>query len=101
MTFCGSPVTISPEMFSSDSAHSFEVDWWAIGVILYYMLYGQYPFENVEDDVLEIYRSIQEDQPRFSYSTVSREANDLIKSLLYPSNDQTTAPQGPSSKSRL
>ena len=44
MTLCGTPNYIAPEMLSA-SGHSFEVDIWAIGCILYTLLVGKPPFE--------------------------------------------------------
>lgn len=66
-------------MFLSEEGHGFEVDLWALGVILYYMLYGEYPFESHQDDVEEIYRQIQEEEPCFDEKAVSPAANDLIR----------------------
>ena len=41
---CGTPNYIAPEMLSGDG-HSFQVDVWAVGVLLYAMLMGKPPFE--------------------------------------------------------
>ena len=44
-TIWGTPNYIAPEVLSSKIGHSFEVDLWSIGVILYTMLVGRPPFE--------------------------------------------------------
>lgn len=44
-TICGTPNYIAPEVLSSRSGHSYEVDIWSIGVILYTLLVGWPPFE--------------------------------------------------------
>ena len=44
-TICGTPNYIAPEVLSSKIGHSYEVDLWSIGVILYTMLVGRPPFE--------------------------------------------------------
>ncbi len=43
-TLCGTPNYIAPEMLEK-KGHSFEVDIWAIGCILYTLLVGNPPFE--------------------------------------------------------
>jgi len=41
---CGTPNYIAPEILSCEG-HSFEVDVWAFGVILFGLLVGRMPFE--------------------------------------------------------
>lgn len=54
-TICGTPNYIAPEiLFGKDAGHSFEVDAWSMGVILYTMLVGKPPFQT--KDVKEIYK---------------------------------------------
>ena len=66
-------------MFDLTKGHGFEVDYWAIGVILFYMLYAEYPFDSESEDVEKIYKLIQESEPEYDYEKVSENANDLIK----------------------
>jgi len=44
-TICGTPNYIAPEILSSKCGHSYEVDVWSIGVIIYTLLFGRPPFE--------------------------------------------------------
>ena len=44
-TICGTPNYIAPEILDSQRGHSFEVDIWAMGVVLYTVLIGKPPFE--------------------------------------------------------
>lgn len=49
-TVCGTPNYIAPEIIRSSmglgaSGHSYEVDIWSTGVIMYLMLIGKAPFE--------------------------------------------------------
>lgn len=78
-TFCGTPFFIAPEIFNRQEGHSFEVDYWSLGIILYTMLYGKCPF--VSDNVEEVYRLIKEGKFEID-SSVSKEANDAICSLI-------------------
>ncbi|KAK6505350.1 Cell cycle serine/threonine-protein kinase cdc5/MSD2 [Arthrobotrys musiformis] len=85
-TICGTPNYIAPEvLFGKEEGHSFEVDLWSLGIILYAMLIGKPPFQS--SDVKEIYQKIK--VATFSYPNnppqqISPEAKDLIKSLLSP-----------------
>ncbi len=48
---------MAPEILESNNGHSYEVDFWSIGVILYTMLCGRPPFESVE--VKQTYQKIK------------------------------------------
>ncbi|KAG1748400.1 kinase-like domain-containing protein [Suillus paluster] len=68
-TICGTPNYIAPEvLFDTANGHSFEVDTWSIGVILYTLVIGRPPFQT--KDVKEIYTRIRD--------------NDCITSILTP-----------------
>jgi polo-like kinase 1 len=45
-TICGTPNYIAPEILDSKIGHSYEVDYWSIGVICYTLLIGRPPFES-------------------------------------------------------
>ncbi|KAF8424512.1 kinase-like domain-containing protein [Tirmania nivea] len=88
-TMCGTPNYIAPEvLFGSKSrggdgsGHSFEVDLWSMGVIIYALLVGKPPFQAKE--VEEIYKNIKECRVGFPEDcSVSGNARALVRSLLH------------------
>ena len=62
-SICGTPNFIAPEIVNyalnmpkSISGHSFEVDLWSIGAVLYTLLIGDCPFES--DDRVTTYERV-------------------------------------------
>ncbi|BGO99401.1 putative Protein serine/threonine kinase [Rhodotorula toruloides ATCC 204091] len=94
-TICGTPNYIAPEILfeSKGTGHSFEVDIWSIGVILYTLLIGKPPFQT--KDVKNIYRKIRDNAYTFpSDHCLSPESTSLISSILQP--DPLSRPSLPS-----
>lgn len=56
-TICGTPNYIAPEVLENKNGHSYEVDIWSFGVIVYTMLIGRPPFET--SDVKTTYKRIK------------------------------------------
>ncbi|KAJ3027347.1 UNVERIFIED_CONTAM: Cell cycle serine/threonine-protein kinase cdc5/MSD2 [Siphonaria sp. JEL0065] len=81
-TICGTPNYIAPEvLFGAQTGHSFEVDMWALGVVMYTQLIGKPPFQT--KNVKEIYKKIKENQYEFPSShPISKNAQSVIESLL-------------------
>ncbi|CAG9334258.1 unnamed protein product [Blepharisma stoltei] len=80
-TICGTPNYIAPEVLEGKSGHSFEVDIWSLGVILYTLLIGKPPFET--DDVHKTYRLIKMNAYSFpDGSRISEQAKSLITRIL-------------------
>ncbi|KAL9654905.1 hypothetical protein ABK040_008695 [Willaertia magna] len=80
-TICGTPNYIAPEILYCKSGHSFEVDVWSVGVILYTMLVGTPPFET--KDVKETYKKIKSNEYSFpEHVQVSSRAKALVKKIL-------------------
>lgn len=42
-SFCGTAEYLAPEILKS-SGHSFSVDWWTLGILIYEMVTGRPPF---------------------------------------------------------
>ena len=74
----GTPYFICPEMIRGE--YDEKCDIWSIGVILYYMLSGKYPFNS--EDNYEIFQKIETEQPSFWELNVSEDAIDFIGRCL-------------------
>lgn len=81
-TVCGTPNYIAPEiLYDQGQGHSFEVDIWSVGVILYTLLVGKPPFQTPKVD--EIYERIRQNAYEIPTSAgLSTEAIDLITRIL-------------------
>lgn len=81
-TICGTPNYIAPEVLGGKSVgHSFEVDIWAIGIMMYALLVGKPPFQ--AKDVQVIYERIKKTEYLFpADKPISYEAKVLIQDLL-------------------
>ncbi|KCZ80117.1 PLK protein kinase [Anncaliia algerae PRA339] len=81
-TVCGTPNYIAPEvLFDKVNGHSFEVDIWSYGVILYTLLIGVPPFQKKE--VKEIYKMIQKNSYIYPEGCdISPSAKRLIDKIL-------------------
>jgi polo-like kinase 1 len=56
-TICGTPNYIAPEVLDGKNGHSYEVDVWSLGVVLYTLIIGKPPFET--PDVKTTYKKIR------------------------------------------
>jgi len=80
-TICGTPNYIAPEILEGKRGHSFEVDVWSLGVILYTMIVGRPPFET--SDVKATYKRIRMNQYTFPDTVrISHQAKELISNIL-------------------
>ena len=65
----------------TSNGHSYEVDYWAIGVIVYTLLIGKPPFET--DDVKETYKKITANNYNFPSNVfISDIDKDFIKRII-------------------
>jgi len=83
-TICGTPNYIAPEVIQGSKetrGHSFEVDVWSMGVILYTVLVGKPPYE--AKDVKATYQRIIANEYSFpSHVQISEHSRNLITSML-------------------
>ena len=80
-TVCGTPNYIAPEILEKKNGHSYEVDIWSLGVVIYTMLFGKPPFETA--DVKLTYKRIKMNSYKFPENIkVDPSAKKLISSIL-------------------
>ncbi|CAA0285840.1 unnamed protein product [Arabidopsis thaliana] len=76
-SFVGTDEYISPEVICGDG-HDFAVDWWALGVLTYEMMYGETPFKGRNKK--ETFRNVLMKEPEFAGKP--SDLTDLIRRLL-------------------
>jgi serine/threonine protein kinase len=77
-TFCGSPEYIAPEVLRGEGYNK-EVDWWALGTLIFEMLTGLPPFWSEDEDVM--HNKIQYAPLQFP-PNFSEAVKDLLRGLL-------------------
>lgn len=77
-TFCGTAEYIAPEILRHEE-YGFKVDWWALGIMLYDMIFGGTPFYDENQE--ELFRKILSEEPVFE-KYGPKTATELMKELL-------------------
>ncbi|XP_031250576.1 protein phosphatase 2C and cyclic nucleotide-binding/kinase domain-containing protein isoform X2 [Pistacia vera] len=94
-TICGMTDYLAPEIVQG-KGHGFPSDWWALGVLIYFMLQGEMPFGSWRESEIDIVAKIAKGQLNLP-QTLSPEAVDLITKLLVVDENTRLGSQGPSS----
>eukprot|EP00746_Dinoflagellata_sp_MGD_P128872 gnl/MRDRNA2_/MRDRNA2_63156_c0_seq1.p1 gnl/MRDRNA2_/MRDRNA2_63156_c0~~gnl/MRDRNA2_/MRDRNA2_63156_c0_seq1.p1 ORF type:complete len:547 (+),score=101.68 gnl/MRDRNA2_/MRDRNA2_63156_c0_seq1:145-1785(+) len=76
-TKCGTPWNMAPEIFAG-KGYSFPVDWWALGVIAYELLFGSPPFDGCNEK--NISAKVLQCDPK--YTGEDPEAEAFLQSIL-------------------
>ena len=80
-TVCGTPNYLAPEVLNSSKGHSYEVDIWSLGVVLFALVTGKPPFETPE--VEATYERIRQGHYRFPRSArLSRKFKNLVRKIF-------------------
>jgi len=80
-TVCGTPNYIAPEVLDGKIGHSYEVDIWSLGVIIYTLIIGRPPYET--PDVKTTYKKIKTNNYSFPENAqISDPARNLITRIL-------------------
>ncbi|XP_010466291.1 PREDICTED: serine/threonine-protein kinase UCNL-like [Camelina sativa] len=82
-SFVGTDEYVSPEVIRGDG-HDFAVDWWALGVLTYEMMYGETPFKGKSKK--ETFRNVLMKEPEFAGKP--NDLTDLIRRLLVKDPDR-------------
>ena len=81
-TIIGTPHYIAPEILQG-RGYSSSCDFWSLGICMYEIFYGRYPFGNYANEVIEIYKEILKNNFTFPNENARVEnVNNFIKCLL-------------------
>ena len=81
-TIIGTPHYIAPEILQG-RGYSLSCDFWSLGICMYEIFYGKYPFGNYANEVIEIYKEILKNNFTFPIDNSKVETvNHFIKCLL-------------------
>lgn len=81
-TIIGTPHYIAPEILQG-RGYSLSCDFWSLGICMYEIFYGKYPFGNYANEVIEIYKEILKNNFMFPVENSKVEnVNYFIKGLL-------------------
>lgn len=78
-TQCGTPEYMAPEVLLNEG-HGVDVDWWALGILIFEMLAGHPPFRDCGDEA-DLCRRIVSAQPSFP-PDMPEHARSLVSGLL-------------------
>ncbi len=80
----GTPDYIAPEILSGDGSHDNNVDWWSLGVVIFELLVGVPPFNDLEsvDNIFDKILRLEMNQWETVEAHLLPSATDIIKKFL-------------------
>ncbi|XP_058114463.1 protein phosphatase 2C and cyclic nucleotide-binding/kinase domain-containing protein isoform X1 [Magnolia sinica] len=94
-TICGMADSLAPEIVQG-KGHGLAADWWALGVLIYFMLQAEMPFGSWRESELDTFAKIAKGQLTLPQS-FSPEVVDLIMKLLEVDETVRLGSKGPDS----
>ncbi|XP_042496355.1 protein phosphatase 2C and cyclic nucleotide-binding/kinase domain-containing protein isoform X2 [Macadamia integrifolia] len=94
-TICGMADYLAPEILQG-KGHGLTADWWALGVLIYFMLRAEMPFGSWRESEFDTFAKIAKGHLNLP-QTLSPEAVDLITKLLVVDENGRLGSQGPDS----
>ncbi|KAK1421022.1 hypothetical protein QVD17_23065 [Tagetes erecta] len=91
-TICGMVDSLAPEIVQA-KGHGFAADWWALGVLIYFMLQSEMPFGSWRQNELDTFAKIAKGQFTLP-ETFSPEVVDLITKLLVVDENERLGSEG-------
>nr|XP_043618741.1 protein phosphatase 2C and cyclic nucleotide-binding/kinase domain-containing protein [Erigeron canadensis] len=91
-TICGMVDSLAPEIVQG-KGHGFAADWWALGVLIYFMLQSEMPFGSWRENELDTFAKIAKGQFTLP-DTFSPEVVDLITKLLQVDENERLGSKG-------
>ncbi|XXQ34307.1 Non-specific serine/threonine protein kinase [Plasmodiophora brassicae] len=84
-SFVGTPEYLAPEMLSNRPDYAHPVDWWALGAVIYEMLFGKRAFEYQDQDGPTQWEQVINRGVRIGKDVhVSIDARRIVRGLLHP-----------------
>ncbi|CAD8084356.1 unnamed protein product [Paramecium primaurelia] len=82
-SYCGTPITMAPEILKKSNSYDHKCDIWSLGVMIYQILFGQPPFVPQKGTVQDLLIAIQTSKLQFpQHISVSAECKDVLRKML-------------------